>query len=343
MSRLYRIVHAPLEIAGQIGLLCEGLRARGHTATGYNFFPNYLDYRKVINTDAYELARLLEHAMEYYDIFHFHNSYTFLEHYRDVEWISRAGKRMIMHHRGNDVRFRSRSAAWGGYVNPYVNAQCSFSDELIDRNLQFFAEHMEAAIVQDNELLPYVKDYYEQRGKPVYVLPRLIGLDGYEPVFGGSESSDPPLVVHAPTQREFKGTAYIRAAVEQVSRDVPLRFKLVEGVSHAEAMDIYREADIIIDQVLCGAYGNLSVEAMALGKPVVCYIRPDLYGKYPPGLPIVPANPDTLYTALSELARSRELRLQLGKQGRSYVEKHHEASAVVGQLLSIYDSIMKEE
>lgn len=342
MNRSYRIVHAPLEIAGQIGLLCEKLKARGHSATGYNFFPNYLNYRKVINTDAYELSRLLEYAVAHYEIFHFHNSYTFLESYSDVELIAKAGKKMIMHHRGNDVRFRSRASAWDGYVNPYVDAECSFPDELIDRNLRFFAEHMAAAIVQDDELVPYVKDYYERCGKPVYVLPRLIDLDGYEPVYGGSDPFKPPLVVHAPTQRGFKGTDRICAIVEQVSSEVPLRFRLVEGVSHAEAMEIYRAADIVIDQVLCGAYGNLSVEAMALGKPVICYIRPDLFGRYPPGLPIVPANPDTLHDALSGLARSSGLRLQLGRQGRAYVEAHHEAGNVVGQLLAIYDSIMKE-
>jgi len=52
-----QIIHAPTEIAGQMGILCEGLRTKGHYASGYNWFNSYLQYKgKIINTDAYELS-----------------------------------------------------------------------------------------------------------------------------------------------------------------------------------------------------------------------------------------------------------------------------------------------
>nr|WP_275581917.1 glycosyltransferase [Brevibacillus fulvus] len=110
-------------------------------------------------------------------------------------------------------------------------------------------------------------------------------------------------------------------------------------MSNEEALRLYAQADIIIDQIRCGSHGLLSVEAMALGKPVVAYIRDDLAAKFPPDLPIVNANPDTLYEQLKKLLEQPELRQQLGIQGRQYVEKYHASDVVVEQLLAIYENL----
>jgi len=334
-----KVIHAPLEIAGQVGLICEFLRKSGVDAVGYNYYQTYLDYKKVINTDSFELAKVLEEAVESYDIFHFHNSYTFLEDRRDIQMIADAGKKMIMHHRGNDVRTRARAAKGKGYYNPYVNAGCSLPDADIERNLRYFSKYVSAAIVQDYELHGYVADYYAAEGKPVFVLPRLIDINRIKPVRRKASRAASPLVVHAPTQRDFKGSDFIIETVHQLQQEMRIRFKLIEGLSHAQAMKLYREADIVIDQVLCGAYGNLSVEAMALGKPVICFIRGDLKDKYPADLPIISANPDNLYDVLKRVASDKQLRADKGRQGRSYVELHHAAPFVVQSLLSIYEQL----
>ena len=61
---------------------------------------------------------------------------------------------------------------------------------------------------------------------------------------------------------------------------------------------------------------------MALGKPVIAYIRkPEAY--LPRGLecPIVSANPDTLKQALMTLIQDPHRRYELGIKGRRYVEQ----------------------
>lgn len=335
-----KILHIPVEIAGQVGLICESLKSKGMHAIGFNYFLNYLNYNQVIPIESYELVKLLEYGIVNYDLFHFHNSYTFIEDKRDIQMISAAGKGVIMHHRGNDVRSHKRARAWNGYQNPYVNTESSFSEEEIERNLKFFAKHVSAAIVQDYELYPYVADYYAAEGKKVHVLPRLFIPSSVPLQVSPISRTEPPLIIHAPTHREFKGTRFIIEAVEKLAKEVPLRFKLIEGISHTEAMALYREADIVVDQVLCGAYGNLSVEAMALGKAVVCYIRPDLENAFPANLPILSCNPDTLYDGLKELVLQPELREQRGRQGIAYVKEHHDANKVVLQLISIYEEVL---
>jgi hypothetical protein len=110
----------------------------------------------------------------------------------------------------------------------------------------------------------------------------------------------------------------------------------VENIPNEEAKEIYKWADVVIDGLRMGWYGVLSVEAMALGKAVVCYIRDELkhYLPYPPPLAI--ANPDNLYHILKDLALHPEEVRSLGERGRQYVEELHDAEKVTDILLRIY-------
>lgn len=333
-----KILHAPLEIAGQVGLITEYLRKCGYSSMGFNYFINYLGYQKVFNTDSYELVKALEGFKEIYDIFHFHNSCTFLEDHRDLDFLQKAGKKIIMHHRGNDVRFRTLASKGKGYSNPYVNTDSSLTDRKIEEKLSLFSEKVDVALVQDYELYYYVIDFYSKKGVPVYILPRLIDTNFFKPCYP-SKNNTLPIIVHAPTNRDFKGSDFIDITMNQLKKDYSFEYITVEGMSHSEALEYYKKADIIIDQLLCGAYGNLSVEAMALGKPVICYIREDLINHYPSELPIINANPDSLYEKLKIVIKDIEYRVALGKKGRSYVEKYHDGSEVIKQLLSIYQNL----
>lgn len=102
-------------------------------------------------------------------------------------------------------------------------------------------------------------------------------------------------------------------------------------------MEIYRQADIIIDQLCIGAFGMLSLERMALGKPVICYIRENLIETYPSELPIINANPKTIYNQLRSIISNGELLRNLGEKGRVCVERHHDSIKIAHQLKSLYE------
>lgn len=137
---MLRICHAPTEIAGQVGLICKKLKELGVHANGYNFFPSYFNYKGTYVTDAFELQKVVNVASDYFDIFHFHNSSTFISDCRDLEWIQQSGKKSIMHHRGVDVRMSHLARKGADYDNPYVNTESSYPDETIIENLTFFFE-----------------------------------------------------------------------------------------------------------------------------------------------------------------------------------------------------------
>jgi hypothetical protein len=326
-----RILHGTIEIAGQMGILSGEQKRRGHWAVGYNIFHSYLGYRDhLINTVAHEIARTHHHMLHFFDLFHFHYGSSLLEDNADLPAIARLGKKMVMHHWGNDVRFHDVARR----NNPYVYTGDSPPNEVIRERLTRLSRYIKHAIVQDYEVYEYVAPYYEQ----VHVVPIAIDLTAFPPEHQSAARSK-PLVLHAPTNPDFKGTSHVENAIAELQKTHDFEYRRIQQLSHTQAIQLYREADIIIDQVRCGSYGLLSVETMALGKPVIAYIRDDLLSRFPPELPVYNANPDNLGQRLRELLENPALRHDLGARGRQYVEKYHAKEVVVQKLESIYASL----
>jgi hypothetical protein len=156
-------------------------------------------------------------------------------------------------------------------------------------------------------------------------------------------------VIHAPSHRGVKGTRYIVDAVDRLKQEgFKFSFELIEGLSNKEARKCYENADLLVDQLLVGWYGGLAVELMALGKPVVCYIReedlqyiPDQMRK---DLPIINANPSTIYAELKGLiVKPREELLALGKKCRVYVEKWHDPIEIAKRLKHDYEIAISQK
>jgi glycosyltransferase involved in cell wall biosynthesis len=144
------------------------------------------------------------------------------------------------------------------------------------------------------------------------------------------------VVVHAPTDRVIKGTQHVIEAVDMLRGEgVPIRLDLVEGVSREVALERLARADLLVDQLVLGWYGTVAVEAMALGRPVMAYIREDAPEDNPFGadLPVVRTTPATLVDDLRALAADRERRRRLSIAGRSFVERHHDPVALARKAL----------
>jgi hypothetical protein len=160
-----RIIHTPIEISGQVGLLCGALSRLGHQSVGYNYFRTFHGYAKnLFPTDLFELMSMAGDAAAYFDLFHFHFSMSMLPDYGDMDLIKRLGKPMIMHHWGNDVRMGSIAAA----QNPFVYTGSSPKETAIAAKLETISRRISTAIVQDYEVYAYVKPYMK-----MYVCSRL--------------------------------------------------------------------------------------------------------------------------------------------------------------------------
>jgi hypothetical protein len=170
------------------------------------------------------------------------------------------------------------------------------------------------------------------------VIPPGIDLAAITPAPPGERKR--PIVVHAPSSRLRKGTEHVVAACEGL--DVELR--IVEGVRHDEAIAHYREADIVVDQLNAGWYGLLAIECLALGKPVLTFLRVEAVQRteeaYDTQVPLVGVTAETLRDRLAELvaAGPPEWR-RIGQLSRAYVERVHDVERIADALVELYESL----
>ena len=85
---------------------------------------------------------------------------------------------------------------------------------------------------------------------------------------------DKVVVLHAPNHREIKGTRFlIRACEELAAEGVPVELELLERVPNTKVHERMAYADIVADQFIIGWYAMFAIEAMSMGKPVLCYLQ----------------------------------------------------------------------
>lgn len=190
-------------------------------------------------------------------------------------------------------------------------------------------------VALDAEVQSYVPD--------AVIIERAVDLDEWRYV--GPSRTERPLVVHAPSNRLFKGTEFVLQAVEELKNEgEEFDFQLIENVPNATARDMLASADIVIDQLRIGWYGVLACEAMALGKPVVVYIRPDLLDYFTAhGCPFILADPTSVKDALRALIRDPQARQAAGVAGRSFVTRVHDARVIAGKFAAMYGEVLQEE
>jgi hypothetical protein len=245
-----------------------------------------------------------------------------------------AGKKILVYPYGGDARLPSVTRAadrWNAYTDVPPGEE-DRDESHVQHRLEAFARYANV-MLGCNDL--------------VDALPRCDGVLRYpfdshawEPV---DEVDDAVVtVVHAANHRHYKGTKYVVASVEALRREgLPVELVLVEGVPNADARKIYERADVIASDFLIGGYALFPIEAMALGKPVLCYM-PDRLRPYHPewaDAPIVNASPETLSDELRTLVLDAGLRRELGRRGPPYVQRYHSLESVGADLDRIYRSL----
>jgi glycosyltransferase involved in cell wall biosynthesis len=150
-------------------------------------------------------------------------------------------------------------------------------------------------------------------------------------------------IFHAPNHRAIKGTAHILRAVDElIEEGLDIELILAERVSNQEIKRLMAAADIVVDQLIVGWYAMFAIEAMAMEKPVLCYLRQDLMELFVTSglvaadeIPILNCSPLTIKETLRSLVLNRDELPDIGKRSRAYVMKHHSIQ-VVGK---VFDEI----
>jgi glycosyltransferase involved in cell wall biosynthesis len=154
------------------------------------------------------------------------------------------------------------------------------------------------------------------------------------------DADDRVTILHAPSNRSIKGTEHVIQACTKLEKEgYPVRLVLAENVPHAEMKTVYESADIFVDQLLVGWYGAAAVEAMALGKPSICYLRESDIAWLPfkESIPVISATRDTIYATILYLLENRHYLKELGLRSRMYVEDVHDPVKIALQMKRTYE------
>jgi hypothetical protein len=329
-----RILHAPADVGGNAFELSRAERELGHRSDVAVFASGPFGYGADIRFDVEHQpiwrrfalrAAFLRRALRDYDVFHYNFGQSVLSlaisgHVlNELTLVRRAGKRILVTYQGCDVRPQASCSC--------TNERCTRESPLRAPRAASFRRAADRVFY----LNPDLRHWLPGASFVPYssVNPRKISP---VPAPGGEET----VVVHAPTNREAKGTAHVIAAVEGLRAEgVSVRLELVEGVSREEVMRRLAASHIVIDQLHIGWYGGLAVEAMATGRPVLCFIREEEPGDNPFGsaLPIVRTDARSLGADLRALIAAPARRLELGAAGRSFVERHHDPRVIARRIL----------
>ncbi len=241
---------------------------------------------------------------------------------------------------GSDVRTRAATRALGEpncCTNcTQVGSACICHDALNVRRLAWLRANTSALFSMGD-----MTEYTPGSRNDLFFWPLDLAAESgerYRPVYPSAHGAGPLRVVHAPNHTAFKGTRFLQKAVEELQREgAAIELVMVERVPNRTALDVYRSADVIFDQCLIGFHGYFALEGMALGKPVMCFIRrPQTYLLHPEECPIINTHVMTLKNDLRRLMLGRDQLAEIGRRGRGYIEKHFTPEAFAQRLRRAY-------
>ncbi|RME04265.1 MAG: hypothetical protein D6805_03725 [Planctomycetota bacterium] len=151
-------------------------------------------------------------------------------------------------------------------------------------------------------------------------------------------------VVHAPSERGVKGTRYILEALKKLKKRYNIHVILVEKLPYSRALQLYRQADLVIDQVLVGWYGAFAVEAMKMAKPVAVYIRKEDLRHIPTQMArdldeaVIGISLENIEEVLAYYLENPSLLRQKASGALEYVHRWHSPEYVAGLTKAVYES-----
>jgi hypothetical protein len=252
---------------------------------------------------------------------------------RELALLRSAGKRIYTYTYGADVRTRERTLALGEFNFcthcPDPGQYCICDDaagSAAIRAIEPYATRMLAM----GDMLAYVPTAENFHFWP-------LDLRRIAPAPPRARTGGPLRVAHAPNHPHFKGTHYLEAAVARLQQEgVAIELVRIEGAPNSEVLRLFREVDLVAEQFIGGFHGYTALEAMAVGRAVISYLRgPDMMMD-PDSCPILSADPRTLYQVLKDCALGHHDLESLGRRGRSYVERYYSTEAVAARLGRLY-------
>ena len=351
-----KILHLPTEVGGNSWALAQGEKRIGLDSTVLVRKSSWLDYPCDIDLkweDKSYVGMLLSGARTFfnirkkYDVFHFNFGSSLIDLGKyglplmDIPFYP-DDKKIVFTFNGCDARQKYKtikrvdfsachdSSCYGGICNN--QRQDRFKEQKI-RKAERYANHIFALnpdlmwfLPRYTTFLPYTVAEWDNIDPIPYKLGKKIEI------------------LHCPTNRSVKGSGYIMQALENLRKKYDIEITIVENMPHKKAIEVYKQADIVIDQVLVGWYGGLAVEVMKMGKPVAAFVREEDLQFIPKAMAenlheaVININPSNIEESIEKYLQNPSLLIQKSQAVLEYVHKWHDPVYVAGITSSVYES-----
>ena len=363
-----KVLHLPTSVGGNAWGLSRGERALGLDSSVLVLMQNWLNYPSDINLNLQNvpssLGRLTKLMSAFlsirkeYDIFHFNFGRSLLSlpyhvmpslplllkyfNHIDLPFYPERAKLFVTYN-GCDARQKyptmQRTAIAACHNENCSSGLCNSGklDEYKRHGIEKMKRHVRHAWALNPDLLHFLP-----REKSSF-LPYAISWDGLE--YAPPRFEKKLKIIHAPTNKEAKGSDYILAALRDVQKTHAdyIDVKLIENVPHEQALEMYRHADLVIDQVLIGWYGGFAVEVMKMGKPVISRIAKEDIPFLPRKMAddvletIITSEKDTLYEVLVRCIEDRAFLKRRSEASQEYVHRWHDPKYVASLTKERYE------
>jgi glycosyltransferase involved in cell wall biosynthesis len=297
-------------------------------------------YRKLPRWANAFQSLVLRVALLRYDVFHLFCDRGLMPPTRrleinpdEMQTMRRYGRRLYTYTYGADVRTRAATLSLGRFnicaECPEPGRFCTCDDEEGAGNIARIREHATGMLAM-GDMLSYVSGARNLNYWP-------IDLTLFPDAVTNWCGDRPLRVAHAPNHAHFKGTHYLTNAVERLkSEGYAIELVRVQGVPNSEVLTLFSRCDLVADQFIAGFHGYTAFEAMALGKPVLCYLRARDTVLDPENCPIINTWPDNIYGILKSCLQGEWDLTELGRRSRSYIARYHSLEAVAARLGRLY-------
>jgi glycosyltransferase involved in cell wall biosynthesis len=340
-----KIFIGPAEIANIAGTLACAYRDKGIKVTvvrnSVTPFQTGLTYDQTIQFSNLNILRRIWTQLHFFvKTFCQHNAFIFLfgqtllPYNLDLPFLKLFRKKNIMWFLGSDIssdKYREKAVKKSGVKN-YQYKSSQESPDVIRRKIRMIrkTEKYVDHIIADRTIAHLLRrNYIGQEQDSMIYMP----IDVSNIVYHDATNKK-PIIIHAPTHEEKKGTTYIIEALKRLQKEgYSFDLRLCKDVPNTRVREILSEGDIAVDQLFAVSAGVFAVEAMAAGCAVLGGNIPELSGIS--DLPIIHTDTTNVYDNLKLLIENPDLRQELGRKGRVYAEKYHDHRKTADDILKL--------
>lgn len=341
--------------------LAQGERALGHEASVLSMAPSRFDFPADEEIDLGGMGRLGRMATYFrtfagvrtgYDLYNFGFGSS-LWHFPDrglylldLPFYDRGAKKIVTYQgcdarqkyptmQRREVEAESKSPIAACFEENCYGGMCNTGRKDLERRkgIDKAAKHADHLFAVNPDLMHFLPK--EKSSFLPYAISDFHDLPQHD---GRLFIDDIAHIVHAPTQREAKGSSFILAALEALKDELgdTLRITLVEDMAREKALSVMATADLLIDQAVVGWYGGVAVEAMKMGVPVASYINENDLKFVPPEmageLPFLRITPFDIKDRVRSFLDNRDMAPELSRRGRDFVTRWHEPAGIAKQI-----------